>query len=67
MVTTKAFLLNIKKGIASGVLSKARARKMIQGKRASLKNKRSLSEKELKLINSFSKKTFRKKKSFTFI
>lgn len=67
MVSTKSFLINIKKGIDSGVLSKARARKMIQGKRASVKSKRSLSEKELKMISSFSNKVFKKRRSNAFI
>lgn len=67
MVNTKVFLLKIKKEIAKGNLSKAKARKMIQGKRASVNAKKSLSEKDLRLINSFSKRLFKKKKSFTLI
>jgi len=62
MVSTKAFLFNVKKGLKNGTFNKARAAKMLQGKRASLKAKRTGAEKDLRLLNSFSNRISKRRK-----
>lgn len=60
---TKIFLSKLNRDIKSGSITKARARRMIQGKRASIKSKKNIASKELSLIDSFSKRAFKKKRN----
>lgn len=60
---TKLFLSKLNRDIKSGLITKTRARRMIQGKRASIKFRKNIASRELALIDSFSKRAFKKKRN----